>query len=450
MFGAGTRKGFSVARLCIVYTLMTFLAVPSLYPVDEMFEERDTFDEDDQQDDEEQDEEEENEVDVDVDDPEPDEDDGEEDTDGDSGSDSGGIDFDSLTTRPTEFSGSVSASFGAALSLLEWPGTGDYDESDPFDYAAGYTLGTTFEVDSRPKPYLRFNARIGTSIDTDIMDFTTPKISSLYLDYTLADNITFRAGKFGMTWGSARVLSNVANLVSDVSDGVALRAVAPVGTGTFNAVGYSTEDFLDEYNGDDPRAFAYAVNVEQTWSLVSVAAAAHTRPSAFESGGNDTLDMTGSVATSAGPFDLTFEGVHRLNPTSPWESENIDLEVLSQVAWEGGDPRWIIGAEHLYDNTVGGFRGHRAGIALRMPRFSALGVNWRPQVRARHAFYDHSGDVVTGLSGGVAPDMTMSVGLPLRYGPPGSHYRDDDFGDDLQGVDGVAALGLGLSLSFSF
>ncbi|MFW5995359.1 MAG: hypothetical protein ACOCRN_04530, partial [Spirochaetia bacterium] len=182
----------------------------------------------------------------------------------------------------------------------------------------------------------------------------------------------------------------------------------------------------------------------------SVAAAAHTRPAAFESGSDATLDMTGSVGTSVGPFDLTWEGVHRLDPTSPWESGHIDFEVLSQVAWEGGDPRWIIGAEHLYDNTVGGFRGHLAGVALRMPRFSALGVRWRPQLRARHAFYDGSGDIVTGFTGTVAPDMTMSVGLPLRYGPADSRYRSGDFGDDLQGVDGVAALGLGLSLSFSF
>lgn len=357
-----------------------------------------------------------------------------------------GIDFEALTTAPTTFSGSVSTGIGAAVSLIDWPWTDMAQERelrDNLELAGGYDMSASFGVDARPRGHLRFSARMGTSLDPESMSLTALNISRLFVDYTLAESVFFRVGRYGMTWGQGRVLGNPGNFVSDVSSGIAVRAVFPVGRGSFTALVHSRREWVEQFNAESPRAFAYGGQWESSLETVTLTASAwgrHTEP----------LHTSASVGGGIGDFDLTVEAVNRWDWSEPFTGENFDLRLLTQVVWDGGDPTWVIVGEHLFDSTVPSFRGHRGGVAVRMPRFGALGVNWRPQVRVRHAFHDHSGEVVTGLTGTVAPDLTMSIGAPFRYGRSGSYYREGDFGDDLQNIGGVAALGLGLSLSFSF
>jgi len=375
-----------------------------------------------------------------------DDDEAEEDEDDEEAEEVEGIDFEALTTAPTTFSGSVSTGFGAAVSLIDWPWSdeaGERDALENFEVAGGYDLSATFGVDARPRAHLRFSARMGTSLDPDSMSLTAPRFSRLFVDYTLAESIYFRVGRYGMTWGQGRVVGNPANFVSDVSDGMAVRAVVPAGRGSVTALVHSKEAWVDQYSPQNPKAFAYAGQWETSLDNISLTAAGWGRYS-------EPLHTSSSISGSIGAFDLTMEAVNRWDWDEPFAAENLDLRLLSQVLWEGGDPSWVIIGEHLFDSTVSSFRGHRAGVAFRMPRFGALGVNWRPQVRVRHAFHDNSGEVVTGLTGTVARDLSMSIGLPFRYGPPDSYYREGDFGSDLQNIGGVAAFGLGLSLSFSF
>ncbi len=374
------------------------------------------------------------------------EDEAEDTEDNDEPEDAEGIDFDALTTAPTTFSGSVSTGIGAAVSLIDWPWTDEAQARDPlenYELAGGYDLSASFGVDARPGAHLRFSARMGTSLNPDSMSLSAPRFSRLFVDYTLAESIYFRVGRYGMTWGQGRVVGNPANFVSDVSDGMAVRAVVPAGRGSVTGLVYSKGAWVSQYSPQNPKAFAYAGQWETSLDAISLTAAGWGRYS-------EPLRTSASVSGSIGAFDLTVEAVNRWDWNRPFAPENLDLRLLTQVLWEGGDPSWVIIGEHLSDSTVPSFRGHRAGVALRMPRFGALGVNWRPQVRVRHAFHDNSGEVVTGLTGTVAPDLSMSIGAPFRYGPPGSYYRQGDFGSDLQDIGGVAALGLGVSLSFSF
>jgi hypothetical protein len=90
------------------------------------------------------------------------------------------------------------------------------------------------------------------------------------------------------------------------------------------------------------------------------------------------------------------------------------------------------------------------------------GGGWRPGVRWRHAFEDNSGEVIPGISGTIAPRLSLSIGTPVIYGAPGSFYRDaltesveeedDPLEEDekLVPVDNVVTVLLGLRLSFSF
>ena len=357
------------------------------------------------------------------------------------------VDVDALTTSPTEFSASVSTGFGLAASLVEWPWTDEADgleARDLIEYAAGYNLSTTFEIDSRPSSNIRFNARFKTELDEDVMDFTRPEVSRLFVDYTPWDRLSLRVGKYGLTWGQGgRVLSNIGNLVSDVSDGIALRGVVPIGRGTATGVIYSQEDWVAEHDAQDPRAFAYAGQLETSLQRVSLGASARVRST-------EPLDTSGYITGGLGDFDWTLEATKSWD-RGDWYSfdRRPNLEVLTQLLWEGGDPSWVIVGEHLWDAGDSDPLAHEVGVALRMPRFSAFGQNWRPQTRIRHALKDNSGDVVTGFNTGILDNANLTVGIPFRYGPADGTYRQGDFGSDVQNIDGVAAVGLAASLSFS-
>ncbi|MFP4644593.1 MAG: hypothetical protein ACLFM0_09585 [Spirochaetales bacterium] len=366
---------------------------------------------------------------------------------GESDGDGDYVDVDALTTSPTEFSAQVSAGIGAAASLLEWPwtdGTGGGGASDLLDYAAGYDLSSSFEIDSRPSSNIRFNVTFDTKLDENAMAFTRPAVTGLYVDYTPWERLSLRAGKYGLTWGQGgRVLDNIGNLVSDVSDGVALRGVVPIGRGTATGVVYSQEDWVSERDPQDPRAFAYAGQVETSLRRVSVGASARIRST-------DPLDTSAYIAGGLGEFDWTLEATKSWDRTDWYAFDRRpNLEVMSQLLWEGGDPSWVIVGEHLWDAGDSDPLAQRVGLAVRMPRFSALGENWRPQTRIRHALKDNSGEVVTGFNTGILDNANLTVGVPFRYGPADGIYRKGDFGGDLQNIDGVAAFGLAASLSFS-
>ncbi|TVQ21641.1 MAG: hypothetical protein EA383_16765 [Spirochaetaceae bacterium] len=364
----------------------------------------------------------------------------------------GGIDLEALTTSPTSFSGSVSAGLGAGISLLEWPWDGgDVDSvSDYVDWIAGYSMSSTVRVDSRPRGHIRFSGALSTSLNPASMSFSNPSVSTLFIDYTLADTVLFRLGRFSTTWGQGRILGNPANFVSEVSGGAAVRATVPVARGTATGIVFSQGSWVGDGDGQfdasDPRAFAYAGQFETTIGSVATGISLRRRV---------TEPWKTSVHATAGfgDVDVTVEATNSWGFTAPFvpEAEEFSLNLLTQVAWTGGDPAWVVGLEHRYDTTVPDFMGHRFGTVVRMPQVSFLGNRWRPNLQWRHAIEDHSGDVTAGLSATVARDLSLSIGLPVRYGPPSSVYRTGSLNLGTAGdIDGVAAVGFVAQVSFSY
>ncbi len=358
--------------------------------------------------------------------------------------DAGGVDIEALTTSPTTFSGAVSAGLGAGVSLLEWSREGDGEQS-VFDWIAGYSMSSTLRVDSRPRGNIRFSGALSTSLQPEEMSFGTPSVSTLFMDYTLADTVLFRLGRFSTTWGQGRILGNPANFVSETSGGAAVRTTVPVARGTATGVIFSQGSWASEYGAEDPRAFAYAAQFETTIGSVATALSVRRRV---------TEPWKTAIHTTAGlgDFDVTVEATSDWGFTAPfYPEEEFSLNLLTQLAWTGGDPAWVVGAEHRYDSTVPGFMGHRFGAAVRMPQVSALGYRWRPNVQWRHAIVDHSGDVTAGFSATVARDVSLSVGLPVQYGPPSSTYRTGSLSLGTAGsLPGVAAAGLIAEVSFGY
>jgi hypothetical protein len=360
-----------------------------------------------------------------------------------------GVDIDSLTTSPLTFSGSVSSSAGISLGFEQWPGTSDADGRDALELLRGsglYDMSARFDLDARPHPKLRFHARIGTELNEDAMRFTSPSVDELFVDYTFGENLFVRAGKQNLTWGEGRLLSNPANLVDRLSDGVALRASYPLGGGSLTGAVYSIKEWVSQYRSGSPRAFAYAARYDNTFAGVTAQVASHYKY-------DELTESSGSLNFGLGPVDLSTEGVARWKIEDP--SRGVESwAALGQFFWERGG--WSLLGEYEFDSTVDDSLGHFAALGLRMP---AVGdSDWRPRIRWRHAFGDNSGEVLPAISGSVAPKLSASVSLPVVYGAVGSYYREaqgdvDPDEDDLSQaipVDDVLSLLLGISLTFSF
>ncbi|MFP4180439.1 MAG: hypothetical protein ACLFSA_10335 [Spirochaetaceae bacterium] len=373
------------------------------------------------------------------------------------------VDIGELTTSPLKFSGSVTAGVGAGVGLESWPEALAWNDIKRQTRVSGFfTNPATFRIDARPHSYLRFHLKMDFALDENEMSYTGPNIKELFTDYTLADTVFFRAGKQSLTWGSGRLIGNPANLVSDLSSGVGLKMSLPAGPGTLDGVIYSKEAWVDEHvQPYDPKAFAYAGLWESTMGPLTMNLAGHYR---IDGDGIGKVGNSLSLSFGLGEVDVDTDFVGH------WDTEgfpknfpggNPSWEALGRLFWENDDRSLSFLGEYLFDSSVAGYLGHKAGIGVKFPSLASGG--WRPSLRWKHAFQDHSGEVVLGTEGTVAPKLKLSVGIPLVYGAPGSVYREelasqaaspfDAEEDDNEyniPVENVVSLLLSLKLSFSF
>lgn len=381
------------------------------------------------------------------------------------------VDIDALTTSPTTVSGSVSASAGASLGYNEWPWSDAAEgrsTTDLLEAVAGYTMKASVAVDSRPEPYLRFYTRLTSSLNTTSLDFDTPAVEELFIDYTIGDRVFTRVGTFDMGWGRARLFESPGNLVSRVGSGAAMRASVPAGGGSVTTVIYTLPGWVSTYGSGDPRSFAGAAQFERSFSAFST-----------ELEGHYQLDEgpQGAIVLTVGIRSLTLAGETRYSldpdhPGLPGEDENATT-AIGNFFWESASRSWTFWGEYSYDRSRreadagdDGVRKdgeHLVGLAMKAPSLGS--GDWRPQLTWRHAVGDSSGQVIAGTSGTIAPRLTMSIGVPVFYGTPGTYYRsivetrvidDDDTlteeEADVLRVSGenVISVGLGLGISFSF
>lgn len=381
------------------------------------------------------------------------------------------VDIEALTTSATTVSGTVSADAGVSVGYNEWPWSDaaeGRDLKDLLEVTAGYDMSASVSVDSRPAPYLRFFTRVKTSLNTTSLAFSNPAVEELFVDYTAADRVFFRVGAFGMAWGRARLFESPANLVSRVSDGAAVRASVPLGAGSVTTVIYSLPGWIATYGEGDPRAFAGAAQFEQSFGAFSTEVAGHYQRDE---------GPRGSLVLTMGIRELTLAGEARYeldpdHPGLPGEDANA-VTAIGNFFWENSARSWTFWGEYSYDRSrrdaeigdddVRRDGEHLVGLAMKAP--SLGGGDWRPQLTWRHALGDDSGQLILGTSGTIAPRLTLSMGVPVFYGVPGTYYRgvaetrvieDDDTltneESDVLRVSGenVVSVGFGLSISFSF
>jgi hypothetical protein len=167
---------------------------------------------------------------------------------------------------------------------------------------------------------------------------------------------------------------------------------------------------------------------------------------------NEDIGTSASLSFPLGPFDLITDLV------GYWDRENPSWNPAQWLLtaggfWESPGRSWSVLAEYQFDSEPAHSTGHYTALALKGPRLSGKG--WRPGLSWKHAFQDHSGEILAGISGPVAPDLTLTFGLPLIYGAPGSFYREaltENAGEQesLIPVDNVVSLLLSIGLTFTF
>ncbi len=370
------------------------------------------------------------------------------------------VDLNALTTSPLQFTGTVSAGIGIGAGLIEWPGSAAGDGksfSDLMRYSGFYLTTATLGIDARPEPYLRFYSSLSISLDAENMNFSGSDIGEIFVDYTFKDTVFVRAGKQSLTWGHGRLLGNPANLVYRVSEGVAVRTTLPLGPGTLNGVVYSKGAWVNNpYANIDPRTFAYAGQWESGLGPMAFSLSGHFK---MKDDVEEDMGSAFSLSFGIGPFDLAADLVGHWGMANPaWKP--VELEALGQIFWENDNRSWSLLSEYMFDSSVADGLGHYASMGLKTPKF--LGTGWQPTLLWKHAFQDNSGELITGISGSLAPGLNLAMGIPLVYGTPGSYYREilsssllsgDSIIDKEEGVipvDNVISLLFSVTLSFSF
>jgi hypothetical protein len=372
-----------------------------------------------------------------------------------------GIKLEELTTAPPVVRGVVNAGVGLGIGLIEWPGSNEADGRSTQDltrFSGFYSTTSAITVDARPEPHLRFHGSVETSLDNKALEFKNPYISELFIDYTLMDTFFFRVGKQELTWGQALLLENPADLVYRLSDGVGVRGSAPIGLGSLEGVVYSKAKWINEgFSNTDPRAFAYAGQWAMSRGSFFFGLSGHYK---MEDDEESDLSSAASLSFGLGPFSFAGDLVYHWETPNDFSGFADCWDALGQIIWQSPNRRWSVLGEYWYDSEIIDYSGHYAGIGIKPPKI--FGNKWQPGLTWKHAFQDDSGEVVLALSGKVAPNLRLTMGVPVIYGEPGSYYREelvkqvneDDVpleSDDARiPVDNVASLLLSLTFSYSF
>jgi hypothetical protein len=360
------------------------------------------------------------------------------------------VDLDNLVNKPLNISAQIRAGLGLGLGLKEWPGTRAAEGQDIIDlatYAGFYESSVIVDIDARPESFLRFKARLKSELDEEEMNFTVPTAEEMFIDYSVTDTFFLRAGKQKMVWGQGLLLENYADLVERVEDGVAVKGVAQLGSSIFEAVVYGLNSWEDQYGATSPRTFGYAARAEKPFGPATWGLAGHyhvDEPVQFSA---STTFPLGSI-DFAGDLVLYQEQEHIQDAENGWAA-------LGRLFWENSSRSWSVVAEYEFNSYVEDSLGHYTGLAVKMPIL--MGNDWRPAIRWRHAYEDHSGDLLAGFSGTILPKLRLTLGIPLVYGSPGSYYRseardpaDKRLDSDLIPDGNVVTVLVAVSLNYTF
>ena len=304
----------------------------------------------------------------------------------------------------------ITATGGVGYGWTRWP-----DPQAPWRNqraTAEFTSGFRFTFDARPDPVLRVFGSLSTEIDPAERKYawTPVKIDELFFDYTLQDFIFVRAGQHKMKWGQGRIFTP-GNLMDESEKGLAVRVNMPTVLDGVSLVTLGRKEFFVDEAAQSPRYLAYAGQANVVVGPVLFTAGARYQDA-------ESLRTLGSVKTVIRATDLFTDVVvsydHR--------TDDVAVQTVSGFYREWGD--WRFYGEHSFDGSSGRDHDHSAGLAFARRRI--FGTRFNFATLWEHAFVDHSGTVVPGITWSPWRLITARLGLPVTYGADTSRYVQDN------------------------
>jgi hypothetical protein len=294
----------------------------------------------------------------------------------------------------------------------------------------------TVGVDARPDDTLRIQGSLTSSLPTGkTLSYSTPVVNELFADYAVGSLAVVRVGQFGVTWGQARLVSNVGNLIASANPGFSAKAAVPVGTGTLTLFSSAIGGFD---NHQLPLDYQYAGAFDQTLGPVTLGGAYSYRK-------NQVWQASAYGKTSFWGWDWYGEAVGTFHQTdSPWDR----ADALAGGNWQGWFPVWTLNTETL----VSKFKNHPELTQYTTEASLSIDgkVPWSgftPKLLGAYAWDDRSGELIASVVyQPVGSSLSFTLGLPWIFGDDGTRFVTGN--PDSSGR--RYGIGVKASLSYSF
>jgi len=278
----------------------------------------------------------------------------------------------------------------------------------------GFVPGLTFSA--RPDETIRFQGTVSFPFANG--DLFAPTINEMFFDYTVRDLFYMRIGKHLVSWGVSRIFGAGGDLMAGSDAGLNLKVNVPIGSGGVTAIMLAPPSILaSEFKWRDLTS-GLQVNYPIGKSEIILSGTYF---------GNDDemkpIRATAVLKTSLLGIDLFAEGVVGSSTLGikPTISASPALSgVISGFFWERVDPEFKLYGEYYLNAADTSMKDQQ--ISLVAGADNAFGSRINLGIQWTHAFLDNSGIVMPGFSFRFLPHLTMDVGLPVRYGAPGSFY----------------------------
>lgn len=263
----------------------------------------------------------------------------------------------------------------------------------------GFSFVPALELDARVRSGVRLYSKLnGTIVQDRAIDWNNFGLAELFMDYTMADAVFFRLGKFASPWGKGQLL-NPANFMDGTDSAFKLRGntaieglsltgfglVIPDSNGTFNMKGLRLAGMVDGASGP------VELGLAGDWQYQT-----QGRASAFVRVSLDTVDFT-------------------LEPYGIWNaSYAFSYGGLVQLLWKESWMGFKLGAEYQFKVPDGATPEHLVAMGVKLDAIP--GAGFRPGLEWRHSFADSSGRLLGGITVPMIESLSLDCGLAWNYG----------------------------------
>lgn len=312
----------------------------------------------------------------------------------------------------------VTGSFTSMAGIVVGYTDGSVNKVPDGTYVFGQTPGLDFTPSitfaARPDETIRFQGTV--SFPFGATNMFAPDIDEIFFDYTLQDAVYFRIGRHLVNWGAARLFDVGGDLMSNSSQGLNLKASVPVGSGSVTAILLTPQSIYTDFSWS---ALTYGAQADLPVGKAEIILSG--KYNGDDSGGLP-LRATAIVRTSIYGVDLFAEGIgaSTLVQTPSISASPSVSGIIGGFYWERVDPEYKLYGEYYFNAGDKTMRDQR--VSLVAGANNAFGTRLNLGLQWSHAFVDNSGIVVPGFSVNLWRHVSLQVGLPFRYGAPGSFY----------------------------